>query len=73
MIIDYDIDASIKLFLFNQEEYPDSWHAYFDLAFAYELKGETDFAKTALIKAQEIKPNSNDVKDLLKELTREDN
>ena len=29
MIIDYDLGASEKLFLFNQEEYPDSWHVYF--------------------------------------------
>ena len=40
MLIDFDSDASLKLFLFNLEEYPDSWHAYFDLGFSYKIRGE---------------------------------
>ena len=44
-IIDYDLGASEKLFLFNREEYPDSWHVYFDLAFSYKIKGDINLAK----------------------------
>lgn len=33
-------NASIKLLSYNQEEYQGSWHAYYDLAFAYKLKGK---------------------------------
>ncbi len=40
MLIDYDLDAAIKLFLFNKDEYPTSWHVYYDLAFSYKVKGE---------------------------------
>jgi len=67
-IIDYDLGASEKLFLFNREEYPDSWHVYFDLAFVYKIKGDINLAKKALSKAQEIEPDNKDVKNLLKEL-----
>ena len=72
MIIDYNLDASVKLFLYNQEEYPDSWHAYYDLAFTYKLKGEIDLAKIAVLKAQEIDPNNMDVKELLNDLKKEE-
>ena len=72
MIIDYNLDASVKLFLFNQEEYPDSWHAYYDLAFSYKLKGEIDLAKIAILKAQEIDPNNMDVRELLNDLEKEE-
>ncbi len=71
-IIDYDLGASEKLFLFNREEYPDSWHVYFDLAFLYKIKGNIELAKTTLSKAQEIEPDNKDVKDLLKELENEE-
>jgi dienelactone hydrolase len=71
-IIDYDLGASEKLFLFNREEYPDSWHVYFDLAFAYKIKGDINLAKEAITKAQEIEPDNNEVKDLLKELENEE-
>ena len=72
MLVDYNIDASIKLFLFNQEEYPDSWHTYFDLAFSYKLKGDIDLAKKAIIKAQEKEPDNKDVKELLKDLENQE-
>ncbi len=68
MIIDYDLGASEKLYLFNQQEYPDSWHVYFDLAFLYKIKGDKELAKKALSKALEIEPDNKDVKALLKEL-----
>jgi len=71
MLLDYDLDTSVKLFLFNQEEYPGSWHAYFDLAYSYKLKGEIDLAKNALLKAQEKEPDNKDVKELLKDLEKE--
>lgn len=71
MILDYDLSASEKLFLFNQEEYPGSWHVYFDLAYFYKLKEDTDLAKKTLLKAQEIEPNNKDVISLLEELDKE--
>jgi len=70
MILDYDSGASEKLFLFNQEEYPDSWHVYFDLAYSYKIKGDIDLAKKTLLKAQEKEPGNKDVRDLLKELDK---
>lgn len=72
MIIDGHLDASIKLFLFNQEEHPGSWHAYFDLAYAYKLKGEIDLAKKTLFKAQEKEPDNEEVKKLLKDLENQE-
>ena len=72
MILDYDLSASEKLFLFNQEEYPDSWDVYFDLAYSYKLKGDIGLAKKTLLKAQEKDPDNKDVKDLLKELDKEE-
>ena len=68
MLVDYDLDASIKLFVFNQKEYPDSWHTYVDLAFSYKLKGQIDLAEKSLFKAQEKEPDNKDIKELLKEL-----
>ena len=62
----------MKLFLFNQEEYPDSWHVYFDLAFLYKLRGDIDLARIALVKAQEIEPDNKDVDGFLKELDKEE-
>lgn len=72
MLVDYDLDASIKLFLFNQEEYPDSWHTYVDLAFSYKLKGDIDLARKALNKAKEIEPDNKDIKELLNELENQE-
>ena len=68
MIIDYDLGASEKLYLFNQQEYSGSWHIYFDLAFLYKIKGDKELAKKMLMKAQAIEPDNKEVKDLLKEL-----
>lgn len=72
MLLDYDLSASEKLFLFNQEEYPGSWHVYFDLAYSYKLKGDIDLAKKILLKAEEKEPDNKDVQDLLKELENEE-
>jgi len=68
MLLDYDIDASIKLFLFNKEEYPDSWHAYYDLAYSYKIKGEIYSAKKTLLKALEKNPENKELMGLLEEL-----
>mgnify|MGYP001413969101 CR=1 FL=1 len=68
MLIDYDIDAAIKLLQFNRDEYPASWHVYYDLAFSYKIKGDFNSAKTTLLKALELGNDNKDVKDLLKEL-----
>jgi tetratricopeptide (TPR) repeat protein len=68
MLVDYDLDASIKLFQFNQQEYPDSWHAYIDLAFGYKIKGEIDLAKKALIRAKELAPENEEIDELLNDL-----
>ena len=70
MLLDFDSDASLKLFLFNLEEYPDSWHAYFDLGFSYKIRGEIELAKEALLKAQEKEPDNREVKELLKDLEK---
>ena len=71
-VIDYDLGASEKLFLFNQQEYPNSWHVYFDLAFLYKIKGDMDLAKITLMKAQEIEPDNKKVETLLKEIVKEE-
>ncbi|MBI9071041.1 MAG: hypothetical protein JEY94_05560 [Melioribacteraceae bacterium] len=68
MLIDYDADASEKLYLFNQKEYPDSWHVYFDLAFSYRLKGDVDSAKKALLNAQQLNPDNSEISELLNEI-----
>ena len=68
-LLDYDIDASVKLFVFNTEKYQNSWHAYFDLGYCYQLKNEMDLAKKALLKAQEMNPENNDIKKILAELS----
>jgi len=69
MLLDYDGDASVKLFKFNIEEYPDSWHAYYDLGFSYKINGEMDQAKEALLKAQQMNPENMDISKLLSELS----
>ena len=71
MIIDYDLGASEKLFLFNQQEYPRSWHVYFDLAFSYKIKGDKELAKKMLMKARAIEPDNNEIKDLMEQLEDE--
>ncbi len=68
-LIDYDIESSVKLFAFNTEQYPNSWHAYFDLGFSYQLKNELDLAKKAFLKAQEMNPDNNNIKIKLAELS----
>lgn len=68
MLLDYDVDASIKLFSYNIEEYSNSWHAYFDLGYSYKLKGDIDLAKKYLLNAQEKKPENKDIKELLEKL-----
>ncbi len=72
MIIDYDLGASEKLFLFNQQEYPRSWHVYFDLAFLYKIKGAKELAKKMLMKAQAIEPRNKEIKDLLEQLENDE-
>jgi len=62
--------TKLKLFLFNQEEHPDSWHVYVDLAYSYKLKGDIGLAKKTLLIAQEKEPDNKDVRDLLKELDK---
>lgn len=69
MLLDYDGNASVKLFKFNIEEYPDSWHAYYDLGFAHKINGEMDQAKEALLKAQQMNPDNMDISKLLSELS----
>ena len=68
MLLDYDCNASVKLFKFNIEEYPDSWHAYYDLGFSHKINGQTDQAKEALLKAQQMNPENTDISKLLSEL-----
>ncbi|MBE0676301.1 MAG: tetratricopeptide repeat protein, partial [Bacteroidales bacterium] len=53
----------------NIEEYPDSWHAYYDLGFSYKINGEMDQAKEALLKAQQMNPENMDISQLLSELS----
>ena len=72
MLLDRDIPNAIRVFAFNTKEYPDSWHAYFDLAFAYKLKGDMGLAKTALLKAQKMNPENNDISKLMNELTKQE-
>lgn len=69
MLLDYDGSASVKLFKFNIEEYPDSWHAYYDLGFSYKINGEMDQAKEALLKAQQMNPENMDISKLFSELS----
>jgi dienelactone hydrolase len=69
MLVDYDVNASVKLFKFNIEEYPDSWHAYYDLGFAHKISGEMDQAKEALLKAQQMNPDNMDISQMLSELS----
>jgi len=73
MLLDYGLDASIKLFLFNQEEYPDSWHANFDLAYSYKIKGDINLAIKALLQAQEKEPDNTNINELMKELEKINN
>lgn len=69
MLLDYDGNASVKLFKFNIEEYPHSWHAYYDLGFAHKINGAMDQAKEALLKAQQMNPDNMDISKLLSELS----
>ncbi len=69
MLLDYDGNASVKLFKFNIEEYPDSWHAYYDLGFSHKINGEMDQAKEAMLKAQQLNPENMDISKLLSELS----
>lgn len=68
MLLDYDIAASERLFLLNQETYSDSWHVYYDLAFVYKLKGETELAIKTLSIAETRDPENMDIKILHQEL-----
>ncbi len=70
MLVDYNLDASVKLFLLNRDEYPDSWHVYFDLAFAYKLKGNIELAQEILLTSLEIDPDNKDALELQKELEK---
>lgn len=68
MLLDYNLDASEKLFLLNQAAYSDSWHVYYDLAFVYKLRGEAELAIKTLAIAEAKDPDNMDVKSLHEEL-----
>jgi tetratricopeptide (TPR) repeat protein len=70
MFLDYDIAASKKLFLLNQESYSDSWRVYYDLAFVYKLSGERELAIKSLALAETKDPENMDIKNLRQELLR---
>jgi dienelactone hydrolase len=72
MLLDYDISASEKIFLLNQEAFTDSWHVYYDLALVYKLKGKTNLAKKTLEIAEEKDPANMDVKYLREEWQNEE-
>jgi Flp pilus assembly protein TadD len=72
MIIDKDIQSSIKLFSFLKDEFPDSWKAYLNLAYSYKNNGQTDLARETALKAQELNSANKDIKELLEALTQKE-
>jgi len=65
MFQDNYIDLSIKLFQFNIENHPNSWHTYYLLGLAYKNNDMPSSAKSALLKAQELNPENTEITKLL--------
>ncbi len=68
MFIDSNINTSIELLTFNTTNHPDSWQAHYELGFAYKEKGELILSKQALLKAQQLNPETDDITKMLNEI-----
>jgi len=68
MIRENKLEAAIKLFKLNVEEYPLSANAYDSLAEAYLKNGQKDLAIKNYKKSFELNPNNENAKAMLKKL-----
>lgn len=71
MLLDYDIESSVKLFAYNTKQFPNSWHAYYDLGFSYQIKNEPYLAKEAYLKAHDLNPENQEIINIISELSNE--
>ena len=64
-------DQSIWLYQESLKYEPDSWQTYYDMAITYKNHGDITLAKDAVIKAQEMNPENDEIKNLLNKITKE--
>jgi tetratricopeptide (TPR) repeat protein len=62
---DPDMNASIQLLLFNTTMHPNSWQAFYELAYNYKENGDFSLAKETVLKAQELNPGNAEIISLL--------
>lgn len=72
MIIDKDVQSSIKLFSFLKDEFPDSWKALLNLAHSYKINGQTELAMETALKAQKLNSENKEIEDFLIELNKKE-
>lgn len=71
MLLDYDIESSVKLFTYNTEQFPTSWHAYYDLGFSYQIQNKPYLAREAYLKAYDLNKENQEIINILAELSKE--
>jgi len=66
-----DVDAAVRVFLLNVEEFPDSGNVYDSLAEAYMQRGDRDLAVRNYERSLELDPTNENAMRRLEELRRE--
>jgi len=67
MIRENKIEAAIKLFKLNVEEYPESANAHDSLGEAYMKNGQTDLAIESYARSLELNPDNNNAREMLRQ------
>jgi len=67
MIRENKIEAAIKLFKLNVEEYPESANAHDSLGEAYMKNCQTDLAIESYARSLELNPDNNNAKEMLRQ------
>ena len=68
MIRESKLEAAVKLFELNAEEYPESANAYDSLGEAYKKNGQNDLAIESYKRSLELNPDSNNAREMLRQL-----
>lgn len=70
MFLGNDNDIAIKIFKANSEINPNAWESFYNLALAYKESKQKDEAIVAILEAENISNNNDDIKNLYDEITK---
>jgi dienelactone hydrolase len=70
MFLGNENEIAIKIFKANTEIHPDSWEAFYNLTLAYKESNQKEAAKSAIVKAMDIKKENEDIQKLYDEIMK---